>query len=245
MARCHIGGRGLEQGEPLTEEPSSKTEEPSSKTEEPNSKKDEPHQLKRSRGRCFARKCWCCIREEILAIIPNVRQELAVALFRLFLRELFVAMLECVVDGFAGEWCVIVLLCCLMLLCGGSVGGVSSHLQQESNSMPARGQTPRQAASNKITDNKEICRLQQESNSMLARSQTPRQTYRPGPRKAVSRFFAAGVELHAGKEPNSAPSTKQQTTRKFIVCSRSQAPCRQVVKLSNSTPSSRQQTTRK
>ncbi len=238
MIILNIGGRGLEQGEPLTEEPSSKTEEP-------NSKKDEPHQLKRSRGRCFARKCWCCIREEILAIIPNVRQELAVALFRLFLRELFVAMLECVVDGFAGEWCVIVLLCCLMLLWGGSVGGVSSHLQQESNSMPARGQTPRQAASNKITDNKEICRLQQESNSMLARSQTPRQTYRPGPRKAVSRFFAAGVELHAGKEPNSAPSTKQQTTRKFIVCSRSQAPCRQVVKLSNSTPSSRQQTTRK
>ena len=126
MIILNIGGRGLEQGEPLTEEPSSKTEEPSSKTEEPNSKKDEPHQLKRSRGRCFARKCWCCIREEILAIIPNVRQELAVALFRLFLRELFVAMLECVVDGFAGEWCVIVLLCYFVASCcyvGGVWGG--------------------------------------------------------------------------------------------------------------------------
>ena len=86
--------------------------------------------------------------------------------------------------------------------------------------MPARGQTPRQAASNKITDNKEICRLQQESNSMLARSQTPRQTYRPGPRKAVSRFFAAGVELHAGKmarsqTPRQAPSNRQQGNLSF------------------------------
>ena len=101
----------------------------------------------------------------------------------------------------------------------------------------SRSQTPcRQGVklkqqNNKITDNKEIGRLQQESNSMLARSQTPRQTYRPGPKKAVSRFFAAGVELHAGKEPSSTPSTKQQATRKFIVCSRSPAPRRQGVKL--------------